>query len=42
MMVRIVERRDVVLRDCWTRVFKRSAGWRRIEEERPERRPAAK
>jgi hypothetical protein len=28
--------------DCWTRVLRRSAGWRRMEEVRPEQRPAAK
>lgn len=28
--------------DCWTRVLSRSAGWRRMEEVRPEQRPAAK
>lgn len=29
-------------RDCCTRVFKRSAGWRRMELQRPEARPARK
>lgn len=28
--------------DCWTRVFKRSAGWRRKAVETPEERPARK
>jgi hypothetical protein len=28
--------------DCCTRVLRRSAGWRRIDEVRPEQRPAAK
>jgi hypothetical protein len=28
--------------DCWTRVLRRSAGWRRMEDVRPEHRPAAK
>jgi hypothetical protein len=28
--------------DCWTRVLRRSAGWRRMEDVRPEQRPAAK
>lgn len=28
--------------DCWTRVLRRSAGWRRMEEVRPEQRPAVK
>lgn len=28
--------------DCWTRVLRRSAGWRRMEEVRPEQRPAEK
>lgn len=28
--------------DCWTRVLRRSAGWRRMEEVRPEKRPARK
>lgn len=32
----------VVLRDCWTRVFRRSAGWRRTAERTPEERPARK
>ena len=29
-------------RDCWTRVLRRSAGWRRTAEETPEPRPARK
>ena len=29
-------------RDCWTRVFRRSAGWRRTALETPEARPARK
>ena len=29
-------------RDCWTRVFRRSAGWRSTAEETPEARPARK
>lgn len=36
-----VGRRDAPW-DCWTRVLRRSAGWRRMEEVRPEQRPAAK
>ena len=28
--------------DCWMRVFRRSAGWRRMAERRPEERPARK
>lgn len=40
-MERIVPRR-VFERDCWTRVFKRSAGWRRTAERTPELRPAKK
>ena len=28
--------------DCWTRVFKRSAGWRRTAERMPDPRPAKK
>lgn len=38
---RIVERR-VVECDCWTRVLRRSAGWRRMAEKMPEERPARK
>lgn len=41
-MVLIVGRRAAVWCDCWTRVLRRSAGWSRIEEVRPEQRPAAK
>lgn len=41
-IARIVGRRAVDCWDCWTRVLRRSAGWRRIEEERPDKRPAAK
>lgn len=41
-MVLSVGRRAVVWWDCCTRVFKRSAGWRRMEDVRPEQRPAAK
>lgn len=37
-----VGRRAAVWWDCWTRVLSRSAGCRRIEEVRPEQRPAAK
>lgn len=33
---------SVLERDCWTRVFKRSAGWRRTAERTPELRPAKK
>ena len=29
-------------RDCWTRVLRRSAGWRRTAEETPEIRPEKK
>lgn len=39
-MVRRVGRRDCW--DCWTRVLRRSAGWRRIEVVKPEHRPAVK
>jgi hypothetical protein len=28
--------------DCWTRVFRRSAGWRRTAESTPEPSPATK
>lgn len=28
--------------DCWTRVLRRSMGWRRTAERRPEKRPAVK
>lgn len=38
-MLRMVERREEEP-DCWTRVLRRSAGWRRIEEVKPEARPA--
>lgn len=41
-MERRVGRREAVSRDCWTRVLRRSAGCRRTEEVRPERRPATK
>lgn len=42
-IVRIVATRDAVRLDCcWTRVLSRSAGWRRMEEVRPDARPAAK
>jgi hypothetical protein len=43
-MVRRAERRGVAdLRDsCWMRVLSRSAGWRRMEVDRPLRRPATK
>lgn len=37
-----VGKRAAVCWDCWTRVLSRSAGWRRMEEVRPEQRPAAK
>ena len=37
-----VGRSALALPDCWTRVLRRSAGWRRMEEVRPEQRPAAK
>lgn len=37
-----VGRRAAVCWDCWTRVLRRSAGWSRMEEVRPEQRPAAK
>jgi len=40
-MARMVER-SVVERDCWTRVLRRSAGWRRMAEKMPEERPARK
>ena len=29
-------------RDCWTRVLRRSAGWRRVAERQPVVRPAKK
>lgn len=41
-MVLIVGRRAAVWCDCWTRVLRRSAGWSRIDDVRPEQRPAAK
>jgi hypothetical protein len=28
--------------DCWTRVLRRSAGWRRMDDVRPEQSPAEK
>lgn len=34
--------KSVVEWDCWTRVFSRSAGWRRTAERMPELAPAAK
>ena len=34
--------RSVVECDCWTRVFRRSAGWRSTAERMPELAPAAK
>jgi hypothetical protein len=34
--------RSVLERDCWTRVFRRSAGWRRTAERTPELKPAKK
>ena len=34
--------RSVFVRDCWTRVLRRSAGWRRTAERTPELRPAKK
>lgn len=34
--------RAAVCWDCWTRVLSRSAGWRRMDEVRPEQRPARK
>lgn len=40
MELRVV-RRDVE-RDCWTRVLRRSAGWRRVAERQPVARPAKK
>jgi hypothetical protein len=33
---------SVLERDCWTRVLRRSAGWRRTAERMPELRPAKK
>ena len=41
-MVLRVGRRAAVCWDCWTRVLRRSAGCRRMEEVRPEQSPAAK
>lgn len=42
-IVRIVVSNVAVRLDCcWTRVLSRSAGWRRMEEVRPDARPAAK
>jgi hypothetical protein len=41
-MERIVVDKEAVCFDCWTRVFRRSAGWSRIEEVRPEASPARK
>lgn len=38
-MLRIVERREEEP-DCWTRVLRRSAGWRRMEEVKPDAKPA--
>jgi hypothetical protein len=38
---RIVRRR-VEEEDCWTRVLRRSAGWRRTAEKIPDVRPARK
>jgi len=40
-MARIVAT-SVFERDCWTRVLRRSAGWRRMAERTPEPRPAKK
>ena len=40
-MERIVGRRGRE-EGCWRRVLRRSAGWRRVEVRRPERRPAVK
>jgi hypothetical protein len=37
-----VEKTEEGWADCWTRVLRRSAGWRRMEDVRPERRPAPK
>lgn len=37
-----VGRRVAPCPDCWTRVLRRSAGWRRMDEVRPEQSPAAK
>lgn len=42
MMARTVAESEAVRVDCWTRVLSRSAGWRRIEEVRPEASPARK
>lgn len=41
VMERRVSRREVE-RDCWTRVLRRSAGWRRKAERTPVERPARK
>lgn len=41
-MAFMVGRRAMGWWDCWTRVLRRSAGWRRMAEVRPEQRPAAK
>lgn len=41
-MVLIVGRSAAVWWDCWTRVLSRSAGCSRMEDVRPEQRPAAK
>lgn len=41
-MVRRVGRRAEVCCDCWTLVLRRSAGWRRMADVRPEERPARK
>ena len=41
-MARRVGRRAEVCRDCWTRVLRRSAGWRRTADVTPEERPAKK
>lgn len=38
---RMVVRREL-WPDCWTRVFRRSAGWRRTAESKPDPSPAAK
>lgn len=41
-MARIEEERADFCWDCWTRVLRRSTGWRRTADVRPEERPARK
>lgn len=40
MVLRVGRRAEVW--DCWTRVLRRSAGWRRMADVRPEKSPAVK